>query len=102
MLTTLTKLSSLSSTAFLLLAGDPFTSTQKFANDTIPKIQLIATAVFALVLAVTGLVYAFSGQDLKQKIKKKWVDVGVAIVVVYGATMIITWGIQFVQNSGFK
>ena len=38
MLTTLTKLSS---TAFLLLAGDPFTSTQKFANDTIPKIQLI-------------------------------------------------------------
>jgi len=39
---------------------------------------------------------------MKQKIKKKWVDVGVAIVVVYGATMIITWGIQFVQNSGFK
>ncbi len=99
MLTTLTKLSP---TVFLALAGDPFTSTQKFANDTIPKIQLIATAVFALVLAVTGLVYAFSGQELKQKIKKKWVDVGVAIVVVYGATMIITWGIQFVQNSGFK
>lgn len=99
MLTTLTKLSSI---PFLLLAGDPFTSTQKFANDTIPKIQLIATAVFALVLTVTGLIYAFSGQELKQKIKKKWVDVAVASVVVYGATMIITWGIQFLQNSGFK
>ena len=87
---------------YLLAAGDPFNSINKLTSDTIPKIQFIATGVFALVLVVTGLVYAVSGQELKSKIKKKWVDVGVGVLIVYGAVMGVTWLIQFAQSSGLN
>lgn len=85
-----------------LLAGDPFVSTNTLAQTTIGKIQMVATLVFALVLAVTGLVYAFAGQELKSKIKKKWLDVGIAIFIVYGCVMVVTFGINFAKTGGFN
>lgn len=85
-----------------LAAGDPFQSTNTLANNGVQKVQLIATAIFALVVVVTGLAYSFGGRELKQAIRKKWVDILIAIVAVYGGTMIITFAVSFVQNGGFK
>lgn len=89
-------------TVTYLAAGDPFESTKTLATNGVAKFQLIATAVFVLVLVVTGIVYAFAGRELKGTIKKKWTDVGIAVVVVYGASMAISWFVQFVQNTGLK
>ncbi len=87
---------------FVLANGDPFQSTNNLTQTAIGKFQMIAAGVFALVLVVTGLVYSLAGSELKGKIKKKWTDVGVGAVAVFGAVMIIAFLINFVQTGGFK
>lgn len=86
----------------MYLAGDPFEATKALADSGVNKIRLIAAAIFVLVLAVTGLLYSFGGREMKATIKKKWVDVLIAAIVVFGATMFVTFLIQFVQQSGFQ
>lgn len=87
---------------FVMAAGDPFQSTNNLTQTGIGKFQMIAAGVFALIVVITGLVYSFAGAELKGKIKKKWVDVGIGAVAVFGAVMIIAFLINFVQTGGFK
>lgn len=88
-------------TSFFIASGDPFESTKTLASNTTGKIQLIATVIFGLVVVATGLLYSFGGREMKGWIKKKWLDVFIAVIVVYGGTMIITFIVQFVQSNGF-
>lgn len=87
---------------YIATAGDPFESTKALADSTTGKIQLIATVIFGLVVVATGLLYSFGGREMKGWIKKKWLDVFIAVIVVYGGTMIITFIVQFVKNNGFN
>lgn len=84
-----------------VFASDPFESTKGLASGTTTKVQMIAAAVFALVLAVTGLIYGFGGRDLKAKMKSKWVDIALGIVVVFAAVGLVAWGVSWVQQNGF-
>lgn len=87
---------------FVLAAGDPFQSTNNLTTTAIGKFQMIAAGIFALVVVITGLVYSLAGAELKGKIKKKWGDVGIGAVAVFGGVMIIAFLINFVQTGGFK
>lgn len=83
-------------------SGDPFSSTSSLATGTTTKIQGVGIAIIACVLAITGLVYAFAGRDLKAKIKAKWVDIAIACIVIFGATMLTSWIVSYVKSMGFN
>lgn len=86
----------------LVAAGDPFGATGSLAKSWTSNVVKIAAAIFILVVVVTGLFYAFSGREMKQKIKSKWVDVIIAAVAVFGGSMIVGWLVNFIQQNGFK
>ena len=83
-------------------AGDPFGSAKGLFDGLTGKFKLVATAVFVLVLVVTGIAYSFGGQELKTGSKKKWIDVGVAACIVFGAAAAILWLQGFLAQQGWS
>ncbi|WP_444812534.1 TrbC/VirB2 family protein [Streptococcus canis] len=79
-------------------ADDPFVKTQNLANQGITKFQTISVAVFGVALVATGLVYGFSGRDTKAAIKKHWIQILIAIVVVTLGPAIVQFVIEFVKS----
>ncbi|MGM0183349.1 hypothetical protein IGK74_002314 [Enterococcus sp. AZ150] len=84
---------------FVLGASDPFASTSSFLTSTTAKFVAIGAVVMTLVLVVTGLVYSFAGQELKKKIKDKWVQIVISAIAVFGGAGIIGFLVQFVQQN---
>lgn len=85
-----------------LAAGDPFGSAKGLFDGLAGKFKLVATAVFVLVLVVTGISYSFGGQELKSGSKKKWIDVGVGACIVFGAAAAILWLQGFLAQQGWS
>ncbi|NYA58474.1 hypothetical protein HZI56_05585 [Lactobacillus salivarius] len=83
-------------------AGDPFGSAKGLFDGLTGKFKLVATAVFVLVLVVTGIAYSFGDQELKTGSKKKWIDVGLALCVVFGATAAVLWLQSFLAQQGWS
>ncbi|MDG3142983.1 conjugal transfer protein TrbC [Streptococcus suis] len=79
-------------------ADDPFVKTKSLANQGITKFQAISVAVFGLALVATGLVYGFSGRETKAAIKKHWIQILIAIVVVTLGPAIVQFIIDFVNS----
>ncbi|MGX9845545.1 TrbC/VirB2 family protein [Streptococcus iniae] len=79
-------------------ADDPFSKTENLASQGISKVQGIGVVTFGFVAVVTGLVYSFGGRELKATIKKYWVAIALAIVVVSAGPSIVEWFYNFVKG----
>ena len=82
-----------------LAASDPFASTSSFLSSTTGKFVGIGAVVLILVLVVTGLAYSFAGEELKRKIKAKWVQIVISAIAVFGGAGIIGFLVQFIQQN---
>lgn len=82
--------------------GDPFAASKSLFDSWAGKFKIVAGSIAILVLVVTGIAYALGGNDTKHGAKKKWIDVGFAVAIIFGATAIITWFIGFLQQNGFQ
>ena len=86
----------------VIAAGDPFAASNTLFTQWAGKFKIVAGAIAILVLIVTGIGYAAGGNEMKHGAKKKWIDVGFATGVIFGASAIITWFIGFLQQNGFS
>lgn len=68
---------------------NPFEKTGQAADNVTTSTQGIAIGVFTAILVVTGFIYAFAGQKLKQTMKDKWLQILIAVIVVFGGGSIL-------------
>ncbi|WP_449457093.1 TrbC/VirB2 family protein [Streptococcus suis] len=79
-------------------ADDPFAKTDALAQQGITKVQGIGVVTLGLAVVVTGLVYGFGGREVKAAIKKHWLAIAIAIIVVSAGPSIVEWGFNFVKG----
>lgn len=87
---------------FGLLASDPFDSANKLFEGWSGKLRIVALGVLVFIIVATGLIYAMGSRELKAAMKKKWLDVVIAIILIFGGSMIVTWFVDFVKQQGFQ
>ncbi|QBO37391.1 DUF2834 domain-containing protein [Periweissella cryptocerci] len=74
-----------------ILASDPFTKTTTLLQTWTGRAQVILTVGSVLAAVVTAIVYIFSGDEGKRKVRKHWLAIAVAIIVGFSAAVAISF-----------